>query len=43
MFHMSKQNVTKMQVKHLLNVKKLEIIWFSSLFLTLNKLLPVLV
>ena len=28
-----------MQVKHLLNVNSLEIIWSSVLFLTLNKLL----
>ena len=33
-----KKNVARMQVKHLLNVNSLEIIWCSFLFLTLNKL-----
>ena len=43
MFQMLKQNVARVQVKHLLNVNSLEIIWSSFIFLTLNKLLPVLV
>ena len=38
----TKWNVARMQVKHLLNVNSLEIIWSSFLFWTLNKLLPVL-
>ena len=40
-----KKNVARMQVKHLLNVRSLDIIWSSFLCLTLNKLLrkPVLV
>ena len=33
------KNVARMQVKHLLNVNSLEIIWSSFLFLTLNKFL----
>ena len=46
MFHISKQNVAiRMQVKHLLNVNSLEIIWSSFLSIIMNKLLrnPVLV
>ena len=46
MFHISKQNVAiRMQVKHLLNVNSLEIIWSSFLLIIMNKLLrkPVLV
>ena len=40
-----KKNVASKQVKHLLNVNSLDIIWSSFLFLTLKKLLrkPVLV
>ena len=40
-----KKNVARMQVKHLLNINSLDIIWSSFFFLTLNKLLrePVLV
>ena len=34
-----KKNVARIQVKHLLNVNSLEVIWSSFLFLTLNKLL----
>ena len=33
------ENVARMQVKYLLNVNSLGIIWSSFLFLTLNKLL----
>ena len=36
--HVNK-NVARMQVKHLLNVNSLEIVWSSCLFLTLSKLL----
>ena len=35
----AKKNVAKTQVKHLLNLSSLDIIWSSFLFLTLNKLL----
>ena len=34
-----KENVARMQVKHLLNINSLEIVWSNFLFLTLNKLL----
>ena len=46
MFHISKQNVAmRMQVKHLLIVNSLEIIWSSFWLIIMNKLLrkPVLV
>ena len=35
----SKKNVARTQVKHLLSLSSLDIIWSSFLFLTLNKLL----
>ena len=39
-FHISKQNVAiRMQVKHLLNVNSLEIIWSSFLLIIMNQLL----
>ena len=34
-----KENVARMQVKNLLNINSLEIVWSNFLFLTLNKLL----
>ena len=34
-----KKTVVRMQVKHLLSVNSLEIVWSSFSFLTLNKLL----
>ena len=46
MFHISKQNVAiRMQVKHLLNVNSLEIIWSSFLLIIKNKVFrkPVLI
>ena len=46
MFHISKQNVAiRMQVKHLLNINNLEIIWSSFSLIIMNKFLrkPVLV